>query len=232
MAERGAAAVGAARHRRHELLYVEASAWSTALASCPLRDHPLVAGWSEKQWPVITRRRGEGDDPALVAVGVPLPPSEGKLRIPLTIPYEAVLRRTNPSPLRETITAAPAPWRATMEAACQLGAKHGVEPAAFGSMLWEHLTGLPYISATSDLDVLWTVDVGTVLPQLLRGVVLLETGAPMRIDGEISFRNGDAVNWRELHAALVHDDVAEVVVKTPEGARLSTVKELIMGAGA
>jgi phosphoribosyl-dephospho-CoA transferase len=74
----------------------------------------------------------------------------------------------------------------------------------FGGLLWQALTGLPYLSATSDLDLLWPGPVG---PAFLDGLADLAAQAPMRLDGEICLADGFAVNWRELQAAGPGDTV-------------------------
>ncbi len=83
-----------------------------------------------------------------------------------------------------------------------LGARHGVSPAAFGSLLWQYLTGLGYLSPRSDIDVLWPVPTVCDIGSLLVGITEAERLAPMRIDGEVVFPDGNAVNWRELRNAL------------------------------
>jgi hypothetical protein len=45
----------------------------------------------------------------------------------------------------------------------------------------------------------------------------------MRIDGEVAFPDGEAVNWRELHLALNQDGPTEVLAKSIDGVRLLDV---------
>jgi len=49
----------------------------------------------------------------------------------------------------------------------------------------------------------------------------------MRIDGEVVFPDGDAINWRELHNALDQASSAEVLVKSIGGARLLDVSQFL-----
>src|SRR5882757_2547738 len=82
----------AAPWQRHDLLRIAPDAWACALAARPaFAALPLLTNWVMQEWPVIVRRRMEGDDPALVPVGVPLPPAAGKLRIALSVPAQAVI---------------------------------------------------------------------------------------------------------------------------------------------
>jgi phosphoribosyl-dephospho-CoA transferase len=210
--------------RRHELLTVAPNFWRSEMESRPaIAAAPNLADWAENGWPVIVRRRIEGDRPDGVPVGVPLPPSAGKLRIALAIPEPAILERLPPTPLLAVSQAADRAWRPTIRELVELGASHGVSPAAFGSLLWQYLTALPYLSPRSDLDVLWPIQADCEIRSLVAGIAAAERGAPMRIDGEVVFPNGEAVNWRELHVALNQDGPTNVLAKSIGGVRLLDV---------
>ena len=47
-------------------------------------------------------------------------------------------------------------WRPVIAALLDLGDAVGIAPRVFGGLLWEHATGLPYLTAQSDLDLLWS----------------------------------------------------------------------------
>ena len=189
---------------RHDLLTVAPAAWGPLLAQRPDLDGiPHLADWAARGWPVIVRRRGPGEDGTLVPAGLPLPPSLGKRRIGLTLP-PAALRPRPGLTLAEARAAAPAAWQPALDALLAHGAAHGRVPRVFGGLLWQALTGLPYLSATSDLDLLWPGPVG---PAFLDGLADLAAQAPMRLDGEIGLADGFAVNWRELQAAGPGDTV-------------------------
>ena len=213
--------------QRHELVCVASKFWSATLASKPmLAAIPYLPTWADRGWPLVVRRRMADDRPGWVPVGVPLPPSTGKQRIALAIPTEAVVERW-PPPLLWTIRhAADSAWESTIHALVILGARHAIAPAAFGSLLWQHQTGLCYLSSRSDLDVLWRAHPGCEVGSLLAGVAAIERIAPMRIDGEVVFPDGNAVNWRELYLALNQDNHAEVLIKSIEGVRLVQVGHL------
>jgi phosphoribosyl-dephospho-CoA transferase len=222
--------------RRHELLQVAPDVWASALAQRPaLAELPLLEHWAKRQWPVIVRRRAEGDDPGMVPVGVPLPPAAGKCRVALVLPPVGILQRSSPPLLlRAAAKVADAGWQATIAALLVLGARTGVEPSAFGSLLWEHLTGLAYLSPQSDLDVLWPVPADFDVLALVFGIAQVQRDAPLRIDGEVIFPDGSAVNWRELwnahraanRAAHWAEDRATVLAKTMDGVRLLDIASL------
>ena len=106
---------------------------------------------------------------------------------------------------------APRSWRGTMAALDAVGARHGLTPRVFGSFAWQTLTGLAYVTPTSDLDVLWPLTPGT--PQLLAALDAVD--APGRIDGEV-VHEGAAVQWRELYEAI-RAGGGDVLVKTLDG---------------
>jgi phosphoribosyl-dephospho-CoA transferase len=218
--------------RRHDLLHAAPDVWASVLAVCPpLADLPLLGEWADRGWPVIVRRRGEADNRHLVPVGVPLPPAAGKRRIALLIPPEGVLQRSRPPLLDATASAADPNWRSTIDALVALGARSGVEPATFGSLLWQHLTGLAYLTPHSDLDVLWPIPANFDVHSLICGIAQVQRDAPLRIDGEIIFPDGSAVNWRELWDAHQAADGATVLAKTMESVQLLDVASLASVGG-
>jgi phosphoribosyl-dephospho-CoA transferase len=218
--------------RRHDLLHAAPDVWASVLAVCPpLADLPLLGEWADRGWPVIVRRRGEADNRHLVPVGVPLPPAAGKRRVALLIPPEGVLQRSRPPLLDATASAADPNWRSTIDALVALGARSGVEPATFGSLLWQHLTGLAYLTPHSDLDVLWPIPANFDVHSLICGIAQVQRDAPLRIDGEIIFPDGSAVNWRELWDAHQAADGATVLAKTMESVQLLDVASLASVGG-
>jgi phosphoribosyl-dephospho-CoA transferase len=213
--------------RRHDLLRVVPDVWAPALAHClSLADLPLVGSWADRGWPVIVRRRGAAEDPDLVPVGLPLPPALGKCRIALLLPPDGILQRSSPPLLRTAARAADPGWRSTIASLLTLGARTGVAPSAFGSLLWQHQTGLTYLSPHSDLDLLWPVPPTFDVLSLVFGIAEVQRNAPLRIDGEVVFSDGSAVNWRELWMAYRAADRASVLAKTMEGVRLLDIASL------
>jgi phosphoribosyl-dephospho-CoA transferase len=187
---------------------------------------PLVEAWADRGWPVIVRRRAEAEDPGLVPVGLPLPPAAGKGRIALLLPPDGILRRSSPPLLRTVERVADPGWRSRIASLLALGAATGVEPSVFGSLLWQHQTGLTYLSPRSDLDILWPIPAGFDVLTLVFGIGEVQRDAPLRIDGEVVFSDGSAVNWRELWMAYRAADRASVLVKTIESVRLLDIASL------
>jgi phosphoribosyl-dephospho-CoA transferase len=119
-----------------------------------------------------------------------------------------IVATTRPLQLAAAINVAPAPWRHTLHQVAELASRHGVEARVFGSLAWQTLTGLEYLSAGSDLDLLLSFPPRGDLARLTAGLAAIEAAAPMRLDGEITRDDGAGVNWRELHTGA-----REVLVK-------------------
>jgi phosphoribosyl-dephospho-CoA transferase len=166
----------------------------------------------------------EGEN--LVPVSIPLPPATGKCRVALTVPPNAVLLRESPRLLRVAASAAAPAFRSTIDSLVALGARTGIEPSVIGSLLWEHLTGFPYLTPHSDLDVLWAVPTDFDVRSLVFDIAEVQRRAPVRIDGEIILPDGSGVNWRELWEAYRAANTPTVLAKRMENVRLLDVSSL------
>ena len=125
--------------------------------------------------------------------------------------------------LVEAAAAAPPGWRDCIDRLLDLDP----QTRAFGSLAWQHLTALLYLSEGSDLDLLWQLPPAADVGALLAGIAAIAWAAPMRIDGEVVGAAG-GVQWRELQG----DDAGEVLVKGPGDVRtMSRAGFLAGGAG-
>lgn len=180
---------------RHDLVAADPDAWESLLAGRrDLDGVPHLRDWARLGRPLIIRRFVPGEPGDGVPLGLPLPPADGKRRIGLALSAEAV-RAVDPPSLADVASLAPAAWQASIVALLVLARDHGLTPRPFGALLWQAVTGLTYLSATSDLDLLWT---GPTPRSLLDGLARIEATAPMRLDGEILLPDGGGVQWREL----------------------------------
>lgn len=208
--------------RRHDLLRVRPQTWQKVLNSQPhLADVPHVAQWAARGWPVIVRRYLPGEDPRMIPVGFPLPPAKGKLRLSALVISEDVDEQVPPVTLRDVHHEVPLDWQGTVDALLALADQSGVEPRVFGSLLWQRLTGLTYLSASSDLDLLWPVEDASTAAHLVHRLAAIERDNPVRCDGEILLPGGGGVQWREWK-----DSPHEVLVKTSTAVRLCATADL------
>jgi phosphoribosyl-dephospho-CoA transferase len=213
-------------------LWRHTSVWIAAGQCTMLRyadeQQAIVADWLACDRPLIVRRaEGCVAAPAgWVALGLPLPPVEGvKQRIAIVAPSNAIRCSAPPPLLRDVVAHAPIAWRVALENLLRRADACGIALRVFGSAAWQALTGLPYLSAQSDLDLLWRPRDAA---QLAAGVALLadwERASGVRADGEILFGDDLAVAWREWQQAR-QNDIAQVLVKSTTKAQLMDARAL------
>lgn len=200
---------------RHDLIYVSPQGWRAMLAARgDLGDNPLLARWSDEEWPTV-RRRPAPSEPEGVAVGLPLPPSAGKRRLSFVLQPDDIISTARPHLLNSARGSAPLAWWPTLDRLGELALRHSVEARVFGSLAWQILTGLDYLTDRSDLDLLLDVRRETDLDCIAADLAAIEADAPMRLDGELMRDDGTAVNWREFHTGA-----REVLVKRIDGVGL------------
>jgi len=208
--------------RRHDLLRADPAAWDAMLRCHPgLGDLPLVADWARLRRPVIVRRRIAGDSLDSVPAALPLPPCHGKLRLAFSFPSDAAVVALPPVPLRDAVQGAPVKWQPVLAALLDLGEALETTPHVFGALLWQHTTGLLYLTARSDLDLLWSISDERSVALLVAGLLEIDASSPVRLDGELELADGAGVNWREL-AQTGANTIAEVLVKTMDGLEVRT----------
>ena len=206
---------------RHTMVKPSPRAWAALMAQHPdLANEPLVAGWADAGYPLVVRRPLCSDDPRKVPLGLPLPPAQGKRRIAVTLNLDDILRADPPPLLSAAAVSAPASWCRCIDQLIRL------DPTArvFGSLAWQYLTALPYLSAGSDLDILWYLPPGGDVDTLLDGIAGIDEIALMRIDGEVHIAAG-AVQWRELRDA----GAESVLVKGLRDVRVIARADLFAG---
>jgi phosphoribosyl-dephospho-CoA transferase len=208
--------------QRHQLVRLKPASWSELLhARSDLAGEALLQGWADCGWPLIARRPLPGEAGGY-ALGLPLPPSAGKRRIAVNVRHEAIDAVSSLPQLLETIDSAPAAWESSMHRLAALAERHAVEARVFGSLAWQWLTGLSYLSLSSDLDVIWTLPQRERIGSFLAELAGIETQAPMRLDGELIRADGSGVNWRELHAGS-----KDLALKTPTDVRLCSYEVFV-----
>ncbi|MBB4396301.1 malonate decarboxylase holo-[acyl-carrier-protein] synthase [Bradyrhizobium sp. ERR14] len=206
---------------RHSMVKASASAWTAVMNRYPeLASEPIVAGWADAGRPLIVRRPACSDTADLVPLGLPLPPSHGKRRIAVSLAAADIVASAPPPLLADAAAVAPEAWQATIEKLVRLLP----ETRSYGSLAWQHLTGLPYLTDSSDLDLLWPLSSVRQPASLLSDIAGIAKQAPMRLDGEIVGPAG-GVQWRELTGT----DADEVLVKGSTGVTTTTRAAFLAG---
>jgi phosphoribosyl-dephospho-CoA transferase len=218
--------------QRHDLLRVDPGVWQGMLHQRPdLADLPMLGAWASRAWPVIVRRRMAGDPADGVPVALPLPPRDGKRRLGFSFASGMGIVPVPAVRLSAAAACAPAAWQPILAAVLAVGAANNVVPGVFGSLLWEHLTRQPYVSARSDIDLLWHVADGRTALSVAASLAELETDSPVRLDGEFTLPDGGGVNWREF-AQAANGSGGGVMVKTTQGVELRPLDGLFCRVGA
>ena len=185
--------------RRHQLARLTAPGWSQVLARpWDAQARACLTHWAAQGLPlVVTRQPGiEAAHEQFVSLGLPAPTLWGRRRLSLEallttllyideFPHAGQVSHMLP---RETRPA----WRSLMAALSDCGAKARV----YGSYGWQHLSGLRYLHPDSDLD-LWIAVEGRRHADIVAARLLAFACEHPRLDGELVFSNGAAVNWRE-----------------------------------
>ncbi len=155
-----------------------------------------------------------------------LPPALGKRRIAFSVDPGDIARYTQPLLLAEAVAHAPAAWQPALAELHDAAINIGIELRVFGSLAWQALSGLNYMTPQSDIDLLWHP---LSHMQLQQGIALLgrwEQDHGLRADGEVLFGGSSAVSWREWSTLKSGDD-QRVLVKRESGAELVAARELL-----
>jgi len=217
---------------RHTLVWLRPECRAALVAQFsadPMRAQ--ISAWLEADRPLVVARQPDTmvhDSAATgaIALGLALPPAQGKRRISFSVGMHDIARSTPPMLLADAITHAPAEWQPPLAELHDAAINIDIKLRVFGSLAWQALSGLPYLTAQSDIDLLWHP---LSHAQLQQGIALLaqwEQSSGLRADGEVLFGNGSAVSWREW-ATLKPDRDQRVLVKRMSSAGLVEARELL-----
>jgi phosphoribosyl-dephospho-CoA transferase len=221
---------------RHNLAWLTPEGWQEARQSAPQDLHEALAEWERAAWPAIVRRQDVDAAPDQCSLGIPLPPGLGsdgtdgivrKKRIALCVSRDRLAATASPLTLAETLPAAPVAWRAALAQLDQNASTAGLVLRVYGSLAMQAITGKQYLTASSDIDLLFAP---ASRKQLATGMkLLLDASTVLPLDGEVVFPDGHAVAWREWQA--VANDIpghkARVLAKQLHHLRLAKPETLL-----
>jgi phosphoribosyl-dephospho-CoA transferase len=211
-------------YSRHDLVWLTPEGWHAAAARARPLERAAIELWAAEGWPGTVRRRDAHAPADSVPLGLSLPPDPAngsKPRIALHARREHVARWSPPLPLAGSLTCAPDEWRAALAALVD-----AAQPASlhtYGSLALQALTGRPYLTGSSDIDLVFRP---AGVEQLYYVIELLASqAAHLPLDGEVVFPSGDAVAWKELRDA--RHGTARVLVKSTVGVRMAQAASLL-----
>jgi phosphoribosyl-dephospho-CoA transferase len=213
---------------RHDLVWLTHEGWRAASARAQPRERAAIALWASQDWPATVRRQDFHAGAGSVSLGLSLPPDpvDGtKPKIALHARREQVARWSPPLPLADAIACAPVQWRAMLT--------HLVDTArpaclrTYGSLALQAITGRPYLTASSDIDLVFQPLTAGQLDAVIK--LLAAQAEQLPLDGEVVFPTGDAVAWKEWRS--VRDGAARVLVKSMDGVRLAESATLLAALG-
>lgn len=202
---------------RNQLVWLSAVGWhAIRAADWDAQAAEILRHWESADLPlVVARQRAEVADNHL-CLGLPAPTAWGRRRLSLDVHAGDVCRTARFPTLSQVI-----PEDAWMNRTSLPALARPLH--VYGSFGWQAITGLDYVHAASDLDVLVHAD--NLEVALQAATSLSHWDAPWRVDGEVVLPDGHAVAWRELLQAS-QGTVAHVLVKHRKFAALMTLDGL------
>ena len=211
---------------RHDRIWLNAAGWQAACSQVP--GHAGVfARWEKNDWPVIVRRNEGAQESGTLCLGLPLPPDAAgnKLRIGFVVDVADIARHAMPLVIDEAVPSLPAPWRERFADLSGEVARSRLSFHVYGSAAMQSLTSLPYLSASSDIDLLFYPRDRN---QLDEGLQLLRLYAKhLPLDGEIVFPSGRAVAWKEWADTSARPDAMRILAKSMQAVNLSPCASLL-----
>ena len=207
---------------RHDLAWLTDAGWDAAMAGAHPTHREVFEQWRDAGWPAVVRRDDAAAKGKAVSLGIALPPqADGvKPRIALLADPDHIANSSRPLALEQAITEAPVAWLPGLERFRD--ASRGLSMRVYGSLALQAITGLAYLRATSDIDLLFAP---RTMAELAAGLDLLRShGDKLPLDGELLFPSGAAVAWREWLQAGA--GAGRVLVKERSAARLVPAADL------
>lgn len=218
--------------RRHDRVYLRIDRLTPeAMKHCGVSAHAvaLVRAWCEAGHPFAARRCDDwhkaGGLPHKTAIScIPL-----AFRLPGTkpgiafaAPSDALRGRLRALPLAEAVPAAFPTLRPDLNAFAREAEEAGLSFLVYGSLFWQAVTCMDYMTAGSDIDLLYEPETRASLHRALLFLESRDAIGGHRLDGEVVFPCGAGVSWRELRSGA-----GRLLVKRMGGVALVPAHELL-----
>lgn len=193
--------------QRHDLVFVDPKFFG----GTPM-DRELAA-WAGAGFPFVQRM--QPGQAVACQLGWPRPLGAPQRRFGFSVPFDAVVWRSRPPRLRDVAAAAPDGWTQALRRAFTLEQAFNLRIGVYGSLAWQGLTGLRYVHANSDLDLLVEGLDGLAPGDRQAAISRLIAGATPRVDGEAVLADRAAISLREFLK-----ESSQVLVRHLQGPRL------------
>ncbi|MDO9420033.1 MAG: malonate decarboxylase holo-[acyl-carrier-protein] synthase [Herminiimonas sp.] len=213
---------------RHNRVWLSSSGWQRACAAASPAHLSALQHWAANDWPLVVRRSESVLPADSLGLGLALPPDAQtgvKTRIPLTVTLNEITQHEPALAFSAVANAVPSAWQAAyVDLIHELDAAQ-LKLHVYGSLALQAITGLPYLTAKSDIDVLFSPHTHV---QLQQGLQILQTySQQLPLDGEIVFPSGRAVAWKEWANAA--NSSHKVMAKSMTTLNLMNVDDLLFG---
>lgn len=213
---------------RHDLVWLAHPAWDMLIQQQPALATQLRQ-WQQAEWPAVVRRRDGDAAEHEVCIGLALPPQQGrKIRVAARVPLQQISAHQPGLSLPTVMAVAGDSAQEYLQAMQRDAQQQGIRFRVYGSLAMQFLTGVPYMTPQSDIDLLFRP---SDRQQLRLGLALLQRyRAWLPLDGEIIFPQEQAVAWKEWATADTLADAhanQRVLVKDSQTVRLVSRQELL-----
>jgi phosphoribosyl-dephospho-CoA transferase len=183
---------------RHQIVWLSPAGWQRIL----LRNSDRTQGeclehWAANGFPlVVTKQSSDDQQVDAISLGLPAPDRWGRRRIALRVPRRDVLFFDEFPKFEEVLSLVHRDARAEGLQVVDELRSCGVFARVYGSLGWQHLTGLDHVRTNSDVDLWMAVSDLNQADAVAR--VLQACAHPrLALDGELMFNDGHSVAWRE-----------------------------------
>lgn len=181
-----------------------------------------LAHWIAHHLPLVVARQDTASSADSLRLGLPLPTQWDRLRLSLNVGISDILFLSEFPCVTALASRAGMDTRGALKQLAATLELHGLRARVYGSHGWQHISGLPYTHARSDMDLLIPVDT---LDQADLAAQCLDAfdrsqHPLLRPDGELMFSDGTAVAWREWLPWRA-GRTRQILIKQPEGIALT-----------
>ena len=170
-----------------------------AVGETPQDDLAILRTWIRKERPLIVRRPCVSEDKNTVCVGLALPPDPVKRRLAFRLPVSCIGKIAVPPLWQECMTATASDTAHAVKSIRSATETSGLPLQTFGSYAWQYYTSLPYVTSSSDIDLLVPIQRQEDWRRFRQAMADPKIGS-RQIDLEIILNDDASFNWREFEA--------------------------------